>query len=228
VPEERLKALVNPNEPKPIDLTEPAIAEGHTKAGKQKTTVTTTVKPPPPKIVEASETAFAKSYPDDGYWRRRKLTEDEIFLEDKDGFQFKAKCDEGTLDITVVTEFDPVLDPQFAEAFPQLKVKTHSERMYAGALIEKTYAHFAAVGNPVKRLEGSWAWANYRAAKKVYDAAIAAGIPEDKAVKDAIKGGLTFKYHAKQGFDQVTWARHRPELNPPLFNFVINKLQKGE
>ncbi|HKO48095.1 MAG TPA: hypothetical protein VJV79_10245 [Polyangiaceae bacterium] len=228
IPEERLKALVNPNEPKPIDLTEPPIAEGHTKNGKQKTTVTTAVKPPPPKIVKPSETGLAKKYAADGHpWRDRKITERLIYLEDKDGFVFKATCNDGTLEITIITAYDPAANPQFARSFPGVTSPKRSEIMRASELYPKMYEHFEQVGNPVDRLEGLWAWDNMRPVKVKYDELIAKGMTEDAAAKEAVLYAPSYvKYHKQMGFNYVYKAKYLPEAGvsgDDLFSFTIDK-----
>jgi hypothetical protein len=229
VPEETLAKLTRPGER--IDTTKPPIVEGHTKDGKQKTTVQTGAHPAAPaRILKPDETDFADLYkPGLHKWKKYKIEEDEIHLIDKDDFEFHAKCDGGTLDITIITVHDPALaTPEFLAHFgPNFK---KSSVLSAKQLYPKMYAHFKQVGNPVVRLEGLWAWSNYKDAKAKFDQLLKDGMSEDAAAKIAVLHTRTFtEYHAKAhigGFTKpvVLEAKHLPENRPSaLFSFTIVK-----
>ena len=75
----------------------------------------------------------------------------------KDGFVFHATCQEGTLDVTIITNYDPAKTPELAGGFPGVSSFKKSEVMKAKELYPEMYEHFERVGNPVQRLEGLWA-----------------------------------------------------------------------
>lgn len=219
VPEDKIARLVQKDQV--IDNTRPPIAEGHTKNVKQKTTVNTGVV-----AVEAgphapNETVFAKAYAEDGHpWRQYHISETEIELMDKDGFYFHATCKDGTLDITIVTVYEGNVNPDMDLHFKNTPGK--SSVLIAKDLYPKMYKHFEQVGNPVTKLEGMWAWSNYKDAKAKFDELVAGGMGETEAAKVAVTYARTYvKYHKPMGFTKVSWAEHDPGQR--LFHFVIER-----
>jgi hypothetical protein len=224
VPEERLSELVDPTQT--IDGTKPVIAEGHTSEGNQKTKARTPIRTPPRKWAP-TETDLAKKYSADGHpWRRREISDMEIRLVDKDGFTFNVTCDEGTHHVDIiVTKVDPnTTSPHLLAQFdpPPTEPKA-SEVLYAKELYPLAYKHFEQVGNPATRVTGEFAWDNYRATKDKYVELLKKNMAADAAAKEAVRASKTYPYHADQGFTQVTQAQDHPELDNPLFDYILDK-----
>ena len=140
-----------------------------------------------------------------------------------DRFSFEAKCKDGTLSITIVTAVDPLKSSEhLLEYFPGLEAPKRSRVLVAKELYPRMYKYFEDVGNPVKRLVGSWAWDNYADAKAVFDELIAEGKSPVEAAKVAVLQARSFvKYHKPMGFDTVLSAEHKAEYK--LFYFEIVK-----
>lgn len=151
---EKLAELTDPKAAT-VDTTKAPAAEGHTKQEVHKTTVEG-VTPGHPQEVDASETTFAREYPEDpSKWKERYLSTTEFRFEDHKGFTFSATCDQGTLTIS---------------AYPvNPKTRERSEHIKARKFYPLMYKHFEEVGNPVHTLEGQWADDNFKAAKEKYD-----------------------------------------------------------
>jgi hypothetical protein len=217
---DKLADLTNP---KPtVDTTKPPPVEGHTKEEVHETTVES--KPPThPKVIAAWETEFAKLYPDDPtIWKYRKVSKTHIKLGDKERFYFHATCMNGTLSIEIFTTIDPKTSPANLLAFfPDLKEKRSAEHLIAKELYPRMYKHFSDVGNPVRKLVGSWAWVNYADAKPFYDEFIHKGLSSEDAAKQAVLHARSWSYHEAQGFTHVLSAKHDAENS--LFKFEITK-----
>ena len=104
VPDDILNKLTKA--PKPddpiIDTTVPPIVEGHTKkTPQQKSRMQTGVAAAPlARTLAPKETDFAKAYRKDGHpWQEYKIGPDDIYLKDKDNFEFHATVTNGTLKI---------------------------------------------------------------------------------------------------------------------------------
>jgi len=220
VPDETLTNLTRRDGPV-IDTTVPPVAEGHTaRTPQQRTRVQTGVTPVPVRL-DPHETDFAKAYPPDMHpWRRYRILRDEIELVDKDGFRFHAECNDGTLNITIYTVFDPKQNPRDAEYFGT-KNALKSTVMRAKDLYPRMYKHFEQAGNPVTRLEGSWAWTNYNDAKVKFDELIATGMEPRAAARVAVTYARSYiKYHKPMGFTRVVTAEHHEWHQ---FSFTIER-----
>ncbi|MGC4092495.1 MAG: sulfite exporter TauE/SafE family protein [Polyangiaceae bacterium] len=221
-----LERIANPKER--IDTTKPPVAEGHTKEVQQKTTVARAVKPKG--FVRPLETEFAKKYRKDGHpWQRHVITEDEIYLIDKDNFLFHAECKGGVLEITIITNYDPVKTPYFADDFPGVTEFKKSEVLSAKELYPLMYKHFEEVGKPVTRLEGLWAWSNAADAKLEYDKLIKTMSSKEAAKRAVLKARTFISYHEPQGFGLVIEAEYLPgagRYGDDLFSFTIAKKKK--
>ena len=88
---------------------------------------------------------------------------------DRKGLVFEAECEDGTLHMTIVTVVTPESPQSLLRSFPGLTGVLKSDVLKARELYPMMYEHFEQVGNPVRRLEGMWAWDNYDDARKVYD-----------------------------------------------------------
>jgi hypothetical protein len=179
-----------------------------------------------PKVVGPEETEFARFYSRDKHdWRERYLDWEHIELEDRKGLVFRAHCEDGTLHITIITIVTPDSPPALRRCFPGLTGTLKSDVLKAKELYPRMYRHFEQVGNPVRRLEGMWAWDNYEDARKVYDQLITEqGLSAAEAAEIAVLHARTYvKYHRDRGFDRVTHADHDPALR--VFHFVIERSQ---
>lgn len=222
VPEDRLNDLTKPDEL--IDTTAPSIAEGNTKEIQHKTVVNTGISPAVrSKRIGATKTEFAKLYSEDGHpWRRHLINKNEIHLVDKDGFIFHAVCLRGSLELTIATVFDPSATPELSVFFPGVIARKVSTVLMAKELYPRMYEYFEHVGNPVKKLDGAWAWTNYRDAKIKYDELLAQGMTESEAARVAVTYARSYvKYDLDRGFTRVISATHVPEHR--LFKFVIER-----
>jgi hypothetical protein len=193
-----------------VDLTGNPVSEGTAGKGRQETRTTTplhhldSVKP--------EETVFAREYSADKHkWKRRIISEERLLLEDEHGFIFKANCNKatGALDVTIQTK-------------DVKKVPPRSPALWAKELFPRMYEHFEQVGNPVKRLDGTWAWDNYDSAKLKFDEEIGKGTPREEAEKIAVKHATTYlAYHEGRGFTKVVHAHINEEFR--VFEFEIEK-----
>jgi hypothetical protein len=219
---EKLAALTDPRAT--IDTRTVPAAEGHGREGRHRTVLTT--HRVHPRIVAPEETEFAKFYGRERHrWRDRDLTKDEILLFDKDRFSFHAKCTQGTLSITIVTNVGPDSPERIRRFFNNPKERKFSEVLRASELYPRMYRYFEEVGNPVKKLRGKWAWDNYEDAKKEFDRLMGDENNKLTAAQAARRAVLHarswIKYHQHFGFTQVTSARHDPEGE--VFYFTIVK-----
>jgi hypothetical protein len=203
-----------------VDTTRPPEAEGHTAEGKQTTRVRTGVAEAP-KVVGAEETfeqfLAKKRYP----FPEKRISKDLIYLLDRDGFSFEAKCNGGDLDITIVTGVGPESAPYLLERFNHPTEMVYSKVLRASELYPRMYAHFEAMGNPVKRLDGLWAWDNYDdCLPKFEELTKVKKMKPHEAAKIAVLEARTWKkYHRPQGFTEVVKARHSPYQR--VFSFII-------
>jgi hypothetical protein len=216
---DKVADLTNPAAP-PIDTTKTPTAEGHTKEEMHETTVETTATHP--KKIDPLETEFARLYPaDNTKWKYRKFSRTHIKIGDKERFYFHATCLNGTLSIEIFTKIDPKLSPaDLLSYFPNLAEKRSSQLLIAAELYPLMYKHFSDVGNPVRKLTGSWAWVNYADVKPVYDTLLKEGLsPKDAAKKAVLHARSWISYHQPQQFTHVLDADHDPESK--LFTFEI-------
>jgi hypothetical protein len=198
--------------------------EGHTEEGRHTTKLRTGIAEHP-KVVAPEDTDFAKFYSAEKYpWRDRKIGKSYIRLEDRKRLLFEAECEDGTLHITIVIKVRPDSPPALLRFYPGLTEKLESDVLKAPELFPMMYEHFERVGNPVRRLEGMWAWDNYQDAKKVYDHLISGEAPmsSDEAAKIAVLHARTYvKYHRDRGFNQVVYAKH--DAYHQVFRFLIER-----
>jgi hypothetical protein len=222
--DEKLADLPNPDRGTPdraIDVSRPPAAEGHTDKP-QHATRGETGGSHHAKLISPAETELATSYPRDSHpWRKHYIDDSLIELVDKDGFTFKAECTDGSLSVTIVTNVDPATtDPDLMQYFRWAKKKEYSTVFWAKDLFRRMYDHFEQVGNPVKRLEGTWAWDNYAVAKAKYDEL--RGPPRRLSPKEAAKLAVLeaktyVTYHRPRGFTKVVYAEHIPSIRQFAF-----------
>jgi hypothetical protein len=219
-PGEKLSALTDPTAT--LDTTEPPVAEGHTKEKAHTTRLRTGIAEHP-NIVGPEETEFAKFYSYEAYpWRFRAIADDEVYLVDNKNLMFHAACHDGTLKITIVTVVTPQSPYALRRNYPGLTRELKSDVLKARELYPKMYRHFEQVGNPVRRLEGMWAWDNFEDAKKVYDRLVSGTPPlsSKEAAEQAVLHARTYvKYHRERGFTHVKYAEYDPVRQ--LFHFLI-------
>jgi hypothetical protein len=216
---EKFRELTNPRAT--VDATRPPEAEGHTGEGRQTTRVRTGVGESPKALGPESFAEFIRKKRH--HWEEKVITDEVIELVDQDRFSFVAKCFNGDLDITIVTSVGPESSPHLKRFFGNPTKLTYSEVLRAAELYPRMYAHFAAVGNPVKRLVGMWAWTNYEdCLPKFEELTKGRKMSARKAAKIAVLEARTWKkYHRPQGFTEVVEAEHHPYLKQ--FSFVIVK-----
>jgi hypothetical protein len=201
---ERVDTLVNRKGE--LDLTAPPISEGHTskpqtaagakaKPGQHKTTANVAeTHSQPSKTLDPRETDFAKLYARDERWTEHLISRTKITLIDKDGFEFHATCDGGTLEIYV----------NLADA---KRTPPRSTVMKAKDLFPLMYDHFARVGERVERLSATWVLTNYEDAKTVYDDLVAQGKSDRDATYEAVRHARTYRdYHFPQGLTKLVRA----------------------
>jgi len=219
---EKLADLTDPTAT--VDTTRPPAVEGHTNERAHTTRLRTGVADAP-KVVGPEETELARFYSwEKERWREREISDDHILLVDHEGFVFEADCENGTLHMTIVTIVTPQSPQSLLRSFPGLTSELRSDVLRARELYPRMYEHFERVGNPVRRLEGMWAWDNYDDARKVYDALVASGMSEPEAVKNAVLHARTYvKYHRERGFTRVVFAQH--DRRHRLFHFSIDRGQ---
>jgi len=152
-----------------------------------------------------------------------EFSKEHIYLLDRDGFSFEAKCHGGDLDITIVTGVGPNSAPYLRERHDHPTEMVYSKVLRASELYPRMYAHFAARGNPVKRLDGLWAWDNYDdCLPKFEELTKVKKMKAEEAAKIAVLEARTWKkYHQPQGFTEVVRARHISYQR--VFSFLIVK-----
>jgi hypothetical protein len=216
---EKLADLTDPTAT--VDTTRPPEVEGHTSERAHTTRLRTGVADAP-KVLGPQETEFARFYSEEKHpWERRVIDRQQIILEDQRGFVFRANCEDGTLHITIITVVRPDSPPALRRFYPSSTRTLRSDVLKARELYPKMYEHFEQVGNPVRRLEGMWAWDNYEDARKVYDELISErGLSPGEAARIAVVHARTYvKYHRDRGFTRVVHAEH--DRGHRVFHFLI-------
>lgn len=239
---DRLRAIVDRDGP-PLDLTVPPIVEGHTGRAQQggggrgqqprpertpkpeKHTTTVRIGEGHPNSAQRrkpDDTEFAHAFPEDkSLWRARSFERDQILLEEHEGFVFHAICDQGTLNIEIVTRYDPKKHKALARFFPGVTREIRSRKIKAPVVIPKAYEYFEQVGNPVKKLKGSWAWDNYEDCTSVFYESVKTMDKRAAAIR-AVPHARTYKaFHEPRGFTKVIDASHDAPLQQ--FHFEIEK-----
>jgi hypothetical protein len=215
---EKFRELTNPRAT--VDATRPPEAEGHTGEGRQTTRVRTGVGESP-KAVGPEETFEQFIAKKNHRWREKIVSKKQISLVDRDGFSFEADCVDGELKITIVTGVGPHSALQLRNHFGHPTEMIHSKVLRASELYPRMYRHFEAAGNPVTRLRGSWAWDNYADCLPEFKRLTKEErMSKAEAAKIAVLHARTWKkYHQREGFTEVVWAKHVPGL----FEFLIVK-----
>jgi hypothetical protein len=198
---EKLKRLKDPQAEVEI---KPPLVEGHTKNKKQKTTIQTQ----PQKKKEPQIKTFQEEVPDEpNIWKKYKFKKEYIRLEEvKWPYIFEAKCKSGVLEVTIIARWPP----GGSGTYSHIRAKKFFKLMFE---------HFARMGNPVKKLDGMFAWDNYLQFKKRLIG------PPALSLEEAVLQAPTAKFwvdHNGVRFDKVISVKDCPdEGTHGLVKFVV-------